>query len=224
MNLFNWKNPENRPRIVLVTVFAIWILSGLFTYFLFDNWSDRGTFGDMFGHVNSLFSGLAFVGIVYTIFLQVQAIKVDHERRKKEVTILYMNQIRPTYKALLREFEEFEEFGGNKRLNESSLRTILDEENDELRNTLREFLATLEHLAVGANSGVFDKDLIYRMSASYIIRIYDRFQPYITFVQNEGSFSRSKYSEFSDLAHDFRNRKNTGSSPVKGNIKSKILN
>ena len=30
----------------------------------------RGTFGDQFGAVNALFSGLAFTGLIYTIILQ----------------------------------------------------------------------------------------------------------------------------------------------------------
>lgn len=32
--------------------------------------TDRGLFGDMFGAMNALFSGLAFAGIVYTILFQ----------------------------------------------------------------------------------------------------------------------------------------------------------
>ncbi|MBL4786840.1 MAG: putative phage abortive infection protein [Cohaesibacteraceae bacterium] len=32
--------------------------------------ADRGPFGDMFGAVNALFTGLAFVGVIYAIFLQ----------------------------------------------------------------------------------------------------------------------------------------------------------
>jgi hypothetical protein len=30
----------------------------------------RGQFGDMFGVVNTLFTGLAFAGLIYTILLQ----------------------------------------------------------------------------------------------------------------------------------------------------------
>jgi|CXWL01.1.fsa_nt_gi hypothetical protein len=34
------------------------------------SWTERGQFGDMFGAANTLFSGLAFAGVVYTILLQ----------------------------------------------------------------------------------------------------------------------------------------------------------
>lgn len=33
------------------------------------NENTRGTFGDQFGAVNALFSGLAFAGLIYTIVL-----------------------------------------------------------------------------------------------------------------------------------------------------------
>jgi len=39
-------------------------------YGLYLGKEERGIFGDMFGAVNSVFSGLAFIGVVYAIFLQ----------------------------------------------------------------------------------------------------------------------------------------------------------
>ncbi|MCH9660098.1 MAG: hypothetical protein K0U54_04215 [Bacteroidetes bacterium] len=44
-----------------------------------DSWSDRGTFGDLFGAVNALFSGLAFAALIYTIVLQRDEIKQNRE-------------------------------------------------------------------------------------------------------------------------------------------------
>ena len=52
--------------VLLLIVTGVW---GLSWYFLKDT-DDRGTFGDMFGAVNALFSGLAFAGVIYAIFLQ----------------------------------------------------------------------------------------------------------------------------------------------------------
>lgn len=49
-----------------ILIIVIWIA----TYFLLRNDSDRGTFGDMFGVTNTLFSGLALDGIIFTILLQ----------------------------------------------------------------------------------------------------------------------------------------------------------
>lgn len=35
-----------------------------------DLWTERAQFGDMFGAVSALFSGLAFAGILFTIYLK----------------------------------------------------------------------------------------------------------------------------------------------------------
>jgi hypothetical protein len=40
---------------------------------------DRGLFGDMFGAVNALFSGLAFAGVLYTIMLQRRELEMQRE-------------------------------------------------------------------------------------------------------------------------------------------------
>ena len=60
--------------VITIQVIAGFVISGQFT-----NWGDRGTFGDMFGAVNTLFSGLAFSGIIYTIFLQGKELELQRE-------------------------------------------------------------------------------------------------------------------------------------------------
>lgn len=48
---------------------------------------DRGVYGDMFGAVNSVFSGFAFAGVVYAIVLQRYEVAISREelRRTKEI-------------------------------------------------------------------------------------------------------------------------------------------
>ncbi|URJ50717.1 hypothetical protein [Paenibacillus polymyxa] len=71
--------------IIIFTVFSIWLLLGVVSYFVFDNWTDRGTFGDMFGSVNVLFSGLAFALVLYTIHLQKQDLDIQREVQKIQI-------------------------------------------------------------------------------------------------------------------------------------------
>ena len=65
-----------RPRLVnlvkwlVITIIGLWAGSIILIYFLMGSWSDRGTFGDAFGSINALFSGLAFGGVVLAIILQ----------------------------------------------------------------------------------------------------------------------------------------------------------
>ncbi|MFG0381995.1 putative phage abortive infection protein [Pseudomonas sp. zbq_18] len=60
---------------LLLVVLGLWILSGALLYPL----PERGTFGDMFGAVNALFSGLAFATLIYTIHLQRHELKLQRE-------------------------------------------------------------------------------------------------------------------------------------------------
>lgn len=53
--------------IIAFTV-AIWFFSALAILYFIDDWSARGTFGDLFGAVNALFSGLAFAGLLFSLF------------------------------------------------------------------------------------------------------------------------------------------------------------
>lgn len=56
-----------------------------------DGWTERGTFGDMFGGLNTLFAGLAFAGLIYAIFLQsqelaLQRLELEETRQELERT------------------------------------------------------------------------------------------------------------------------------------------
>lgn len=63
--------------IVTIVIISLWIG----TYFLLRGMepTDRGTFGDMFGSINALFSGLALAGIILTILLQRKELKLQRE-------------------------------------------------------------------------------------------------------------------------------------------------
>ncbi|MEK4367603.1 hypothetical protein [Paenibacillus sp. FSL R5-0473] len=68
-----------RHIILGLVVAAIIFLWGASWYFI-PQWYDKqdleaGTFGDMFGAVNALFSGLAFAGLIYTIAVQRQELQ-----------------------------------------------------------------------------------------------------------------------------------------------------
>lgn len=66
--------------VAIVTVVIILVLWAL-TFLLFlncdANW--RGTFGDMFGAVNALFSGLAFAGLIITLIMQHEELKLQRK-------------------------------------------------------------------------------------------------------------------------------------------------
>jgi len=55
---------------ILSTIFIVGVITA--TYLIFNNEKPdiRGTFGDMFGAANALFTGLSFLGLIITILLQ----------------------------------------------------------------------------------------------------------------------------------------------------------
>lgn len=80
----NNNNVENEnisygyPIIIAIFVVFAWIL----TWALLGNDPDRGTFGDMFGAVNALFSGMAFLGVIFAILLQSKELKLQRKELK----------------------------------------------------------------------------------------------------------------------------------------------
>lgn len=65
--------------IISLIIVVSQVIIATIIYFNFDSWTDRGTFGDMFGAINTLFSGLAFAGVVYAIFLQSNELELQRE-------------------------------------------------------------------------------------------------------------------------------------------------
>ncbi len=64
-----------------IGIFITWLVSG-YLMTLFWGISGRGQAGDMFGGINSLFSGLAFAGIIFTIVIQREELKLQREELK----------------------------------------------------------------------------------------------------------------------------------------------
>lgn len=60
---------KNLVLVMLGGVVTLFLLNMSLVLFI-DDPNKRGTFGDQFGAVNALFSGLAFAGLIYTIILQ----------------------------------------------------------------------------------------------------------------------------------------------------------
>ncbi len=67
--------------IFFIAIFLVYFF--LVRYFL-PGWAESSQFGDMFGGLNTFFSGLAFLGIIYTIFLQREELHL--QRKELELT------------------------------------------------------------------------------------------------------------------------------------------
>lgn len=78
------KIKENSIKLkhILLTfgvVLTLWLFTWVLTIYILDSWGDRGTFGDMFGSVNALFSGLAFAGVLIALFMQKNVLELQRQ-------------------------------------------------------------------------------------------------------------------------------------------------
>lgn len=69
-----------RIRLILIIVIGLVIISSLWLWNY--NKAFEGEFGDKFGIVNSLFSGLAFAGIIITIYMQKHELELQRRELK----------------------------------------------------------------------------------------------------------------------------------------------
>lgn len=79
------KEKIQSPVVFFLKISILVVIFYALNYFIpivlsWDN-ETRGTFGDQFGAINALFSGLAFAGMVYTLYLQ----RKDNEMQELEV-------------------------------------------------------------------------------------------------------------------------------------------
>lgn len=87
---------HSKLLLYIGAIFIVWLLfGGVILYFFNDN-PDRGTLGDSFGIINTLFSGLALAGIIYTIFIQSKELKL--QRKELALTREEMEQSRSVAK------------------------------------------------------------------------------------------------------------------------------
>jgi hypothetical protein len=81
--------------IGVLVVLVVWGCNLALIYWFFPDWQTRGQFGDLFGAINSLFSGLAFAGLIYTIILQGRELSLqrDELRLQREEMVRSREQL-----------------------------------------------------------------------------------------------------------------------------------
>lgn len=68
--------------ITLAAVLLLWLGTWAAAVFFLSGWTERGQFGDLFGSVNALFSGLAFAGLLITVRLQQEQLSTQQQELK----------------------------------------------------------------------------------------------------------------------------------------------
>lgn len=129
---------------MLIVVLALFF-ANLCLIFLPFSKEARGTFGDQFGVVNALFSGLAFAGLIYTIILQRKDLKIQkrdllYQRRELELT---RKELELTRKEMEEQTAEFEKQNESLRIQRFE---------NTFFNMLSQFQEVVNNLSVNSSS------------------------------------------------------------------------
>jgi hypothetical protein len=69
--------------VLLVAGIALWLISIPVVTGIYGKPTSAHEFGDMFGAINALFSGLALAGIIYTIIIQREELRLTRDELKR---------------------------------------------------------------------------------------------------------------------------------------------
>jgi hypothetical protein len=90
---------EGRPSwellvLAILIVVIVWISAPVWIWNQFNTLQDRAYFGGMYGAVEALFSGLAFAGVIYALFLQRHELALQREElRASRKAFIAQNEI-----------------------------------------------------------------------------------------------------------------------------------
>ncbi|KZL00521.1 MULTISPECIES: hypothetical protein [unclassified Pseudovibrio] len=126
------RSHEFWAKTAIFIVLACWVITAVVGFFLPGD--QRGTFGDQFGAVNALFSGLALAGLVYGILQQQAALKMARAELN-----LAREDARKTKKMLDEQTKALDE------QNQANRRQAFETHFFELLKTHREIREDLRH-------------------------------------------------------------------------------
>lgn len=108
---------------VSLLVIGTWGASAMLLVLLVDDFSKSGTFGDSFGVLNTLFSGLAFAGIIVTVKMQNDEMREQRKELQKQKKAAQLYHRERMFLMLLDEFKKSRE----RRFSIADVRLVLRE-------------------------------------------------------------------------------------------------
>ncbi|MBA3680207.1 MAG: hypothetical protein H0W73_03330 [Bacteroidetes bacterium] len=80
-------------RIALILIIGSVVTYGCYMFNHSASWQTKGQFGDMFGVLNAIFSGLAFAVLIYTALMQRIELKLQREELKLQRDEMTLNRV-----------------------------------------------------------------------------------------------------------------------------------
>lgn len=147
---------------------------------------------------DTLVSILALLISILALFVSIYFNAKDHIRRRKQATIEYFEDITSKLYDLQAKF--------NIKLSQLDIEMSKLDTDSELLKDATEVLAAFERLCVGINTHIFDINILDRMAGSYLIVMYERFNPYIEKIRMDSSRVNS-YREFERVVNKIKRKR-----------------
>ena len=180
------RNENRMIWLILFFVVGFWLLTPILVEFaqgLLDWKGGAGPFGDQFGAVTSLFSGLAFVGLVWTLFLQrtelslqrqeLESTRKEFELQRFEATLFSLIDLFNAHvsRIMLRS-DDGSELAG---------RAVLEYFSSELRDELKiivDYDEDGDEVELSVPAGLSIEDQIIQYESDYFISFEADLGPY----------------------------------------------
>lgn len=134
------------------------------------------------------------VSMCISVILVWLTAKANNRRKRKEITIQYTDAHESKVTELL------EKIKGVYQDDKILLEEVTNDK--KLQEEVERYLFSMERLAVGINSGVFDINLLDRTMGQKTIEHYEALQPYIKYIRKNDY--QEKYNEFEELVNKLR--------------------
>lgn len=136
--------------ILIGVVLLLWLGSWLAIqgFYGWDKENNRGTFGDMFGAVNAIFSGLAFAGLIFTIHLQRKDLNIQMEVLRSQTEEMSKQSIEAARTA---DQLEQQQSLMNYQLAQSTVNNLIEIKKNLLANTI----LSINHTTFTGQAGLY---------------------------------------------------------------------
>lgn len=139
---------DKKILVALIVIIILWLVASPLVKMFGGDWATTGQIGDSYGLINSLFSGLALTGVIYSLIQQKQSIDKQQEEINQTAVLTakailleaYSHRINWYYIESERKVmkkDDFEEYSINIKadINEhkeliNSLKNILNKKNE----------------------------------------------------------------------------------------------
>ncbi len=173
MNLFGRNNPRLAYNVAFVIIF-LYIIYALVIVWRFGAWRTSNEFGDSFGALNALFTGVTIAGLVFTIALQRQEIETQNKQgriqRFEGIFFNVLQLINSLFESIVHKREVFDNLSNETVANFRSLTLGADTTREYLCkqyrtryepaivNLVGSYLDTISHVIHLTFDADFDKE------------------------------------------------------------------